>query len=75
MAELDGVREECGFGNLVDDVEAAVVLGGVANIESIAASVIPGCTGRGLVVDEDATAQGADGGGVVVEGAVEILPG
>jgi len=75
VAELDGVREEGGFGNLVDDVEAAVVLGGVANIESIAASVIPGCTGRGLVVDEDATAQGADGGGVVVEGAVEVLPG
>ena len=35
MAELDGVREECGFGNLVDDVEAAVVLGGVANVNRI----------------------------------------
>ena len=41
VAELDGVQEEGGIGDLVNDVKAAVVLGGVANVKSVAAAIIP----------------------------------
>ena len=37
VVELNGVREEGGFGDLANDVEAAVVLEGVAFVETGAA--------------------------------------
>ena len=51
------------------------MLGGVSNFESVVAAVVPRGTRGGLVVDEDATTKGADGSGVIVEGAIEVLPG
>ena len=45
-----------------DDVEA------VAGVEG------PGGSGGGLGVYEDAESDGAEGGGVKVEGAIEVLP-
>ena len=64
------VREEKGFGGGVDDVEAAVVIEGRSDVEAISAAEGPGLACAGFVVYEDRSANGADGSGVKVEGAV-----
>ena len=50
------------------------VLQGGANIEAVAGAEGPGGAGGGLVVDEYAAFNGAEGGGVKVEGAIEVFP-
>ena len=72
VAELDGVREDRRFGDFVDEMKAAVVFGGVADVEAVAAAEIPSGACGWFVVDEDAATEGADGGGIIVEGAVEV---
>ena len=47
---------------------------GGADIEVVAGAEGSGGLGGGLGVDEDAAADGAKGGGVEVEGAIEVLP-
>ena len=74
VAEFNIVRDEEGFGGGVDDLEAAVVFQGGADVEGVAGAEGPGGLGGGLVVDEDAAADGDEGGGVKVEGSVEVLP-
>ena len=51
MAEIKGVGDKGGFSCGVDYLEAAVVLQGGADIESIASAEGPGGAGGGLVVD------------------------
>ena len=55
-------------------MEAAVVLQGGANIEAVAGAEVPGGAGGWLVVDEYAASDGAEGGGVEVEGVIEGFP-
>ena len=75
VAELDGVGEDGRLGDFVDKMKAAVVFGGVADVEAVAAAEIPSGACGWFVVDEDAATEGADGGGIIVEGAVEVCPG
>ena len=56
-------------------MEAAVVLEGGAYVEAVAAAEVPGAAGVDRVVDEDPATGWAEGGGVEVEGTVEIFPG
>ena len=47
---------------------------GRADVEAVAGAEGPGGLGGGLGVDEDAEAYEAEGGGVEVEGTIEVLP-
>ena len=75
MPELDGVGEEEHFGGAIDNMEAAEVMEGRADVESMAAAEVPGFTGAWFVVDDDATAGSPNEGGVLVERAIEVVPG
>ena len=75
MPELDGVGEEEHFGGAIDNMEATEVMEGRADVESMAAAEVPGFTGAWFVVDDDATAGSPNEGGVLVERAIEVVPG
>ena len=74
MVELNGVGDKCGFSYGVEYLEAAVVLQGRAVVETVAGAEVPGGAGGGLVVDEYAASDEDEGGGVEVEGAIEVFP-
>ena len=74
MAELNGVGDKGRFFGGVDDLEAAVVLQGGADVEAVAGAEGPGGADERLVVDKYAASDGAEGGGVEVEGFIEVLP-
>ena len=74
VAEFNSVRDEEVFGGGVDDLEAAVVFQGGPDVEAVVGAEGPGGSGVGLSVDEDAAAYETKGGGVEVEGAIEVLP-
>ena len=74
MAELNGVGYEGGFSCGVYYLEAAVVLQGGANVEAVAGAEGSGGAGGWIVVDEYAESDGAEGGSVEVEGAIEVFP-
>ena len=74
MAELNGVRDKDGFCCGVDYLEAAVVLQGGADVVTVAGAEGPVGACGGLVVDEYAASNGAKGGGVKVEGGIEVFP-
>ena len=74
MAELNCVGDKGGFCGGVDDLEAAVVLQGGADVEAVAGSEGPGGAGGGLVVDEYAASNGAERGRIKVEGVIEVFP-
>ena len=74
MAEFNSVRDKEGFGGGVDDLKAAVVFQGGADVEAVAGAEGPGGVGGGIVVYEYASSDGAEGGGVEVEGAIEVFP-
>ena len=74
MAEFNSVEDEKGFGGSVDDMEEAVVFQGGADVEAVAGAEGLGGSGGGFVVDEDAATDGDKGGGVKVEGDIEVLP-
>ena len=64
VEEFNSVGDEEGFGGCVDDLEAAMVFQGRANIEAFKVAQGSGGSGGGLVIDEDAAANGAKGGGL-----------
>ena len=74
MAELNGVGDKGGFSCGVDYLEAAVMLQGGADLEAVVGAEGPGGAGKGLVVDEYVASDGAKGGGIEVEGAIEVFP-
>ena len=74
MAEFNGVGDKGGFSCGVDYLESAVVLQGGANIEAVTGAEGPGGAGGGLVVNEYVVSDGYEGGGVEVEGAIEVFP-
>ena len=74
MAELNSVGDKDGFGGGVDDLEAAVVFQGGADVEAVAGAEGPGGAAGGLVVYEYAESDGAKGGGLKVEGDIEVFP-
>ena len=74
VAEFKSVGDEEVFGSGVDDLEAAVVFQGGAGVEAVAGAEGPASSGGGIVVDEDAAADEAKGGGVEVEGSIAVLP-
>ena len=55
-------------------MEATVVLQGGADVEAVAVAEGPGGAGGWIVVDEYAASNGAEGGGVKVEGVIEFFP-
>ena len=75
MTKLDGVGDKEGFGVGVDDLEAAVVVESGSNVETRASVESPGELHGGFVVDDDWTSHGAQRGGIVVEGSMEVFPG
>ena len=74
MPELDRVREDGRSGDLVNEMEASIVLGRVSDVIAGVATEVPSGSYGGLVVDDDSATKGADGSGVVIEGAVEVFP-
>ena len=74
MAELNSVGDKEGFCGGVDNLGAAVVFQGRADVEAVAGAEGPGGAGGGLVVYEHAASDGAEGGGIEVEGAIEVFP-
>ena len=74
MAEINGVGDKGGFCGSFDDLEAAVVLQGGDDVEAVAGAEGPGGAVGGLVVAEYSASDGAKGGGVKVEGAIEVFP-
>ena len=50
MAEFNSVRDKEGYGDVVDDLEAAVVFQGGADVEAAAGAEVPGGAGGGFVV-------------------------
>ena len=74
MAELNSVGDKEVFHGSVDNLEAAVVFQGGAGIESVAGAEGPGGMGGGLVMYEYAVYNGAERGGVEVEGSIEVFP-
>ena len=59
VVEFNSVGDEEGFSGGVENLEAAVVFQVGANVEAVTGAEGPGGSGEGLVVDEDAAADGA----------------
>ena len=74
MAEFNSGRDKEGYFGGVDDLEAAVVLQGWADIEAVAGAEGPGGAGAWLVVYEYVASDGIEGGGVKVDWAFEVFP-
>ena len=74
MEKLNGVGDKGGFSCGVYYLEAAVVLQGGADVEAVAGAEGLGGVGGWLVVDECTASDGAEGGGVEVEGVIEVFP-
>ena len=75
VAELDCVGLEGGLGVFIDEVVAAVVLEVWDNVEAFMQAELPGFAVVGLDVDENQAAKGDNWSGIVVESAIEVLPG
>jgi hypothetical protein len=75
MTKVDCVGDVEGLGFGVDDVMAAVMLKGDANMESVRAAEVQSAAGGWLVVDDDGAAKWQERSGIVVEGAIEVCPG
>ena len=75
VAELDSVGELLAFGVSSDDGEGAIMMEGRTDVKTILAAEVPRSALAGLCMDKDAAAKGANGSGIIIEGAVEIFPG
>ncbi len=75
MTEVNSVRDAEGLGFGINDVMAVVMLKGVANVESIRATEVPGAASDWLIVGDDRAAEWEKRGGIVVKGAIEVFPG
>ena len=75
VVELDGVRELLALGAFCDDRKGAVVMQGGANVEAVLATEVQrrACVRFGM--DAYALAKGSNGRGIIVEAAIEVLPG
>ena len=74
VPEFDGVSDSDGSGFFVEDSVAAVVLECWSNIKTIVASIIPGATCRGFVVDEYARSRWSKWCGIKVERSKKVVP-
>ena len=74
MAGFNSVVDKEGFGGGVNNLEAAVVFQGGADVEAVTGTESPGGAGGGIVVYEYAASDGSEGSGVEVEGAIEVFP-
>ena len=72
--KADGINDEDCVGLLCEDVVAAVVIEGRAEVETFKHAEVPGVAERWLLVDKDVTACQAHGNGVKVVGPKEGLP-
>ena len=75
VAELDSVGEFLALGVFSDDGEGAIMMEGGTNVKTIFAAEVPRGALAGLCMDKDAATKGANGSGIIIEGAVEIFPG
>ena len=75
MAYIDGVGDNYGLRFEVNGLLAEVVFERYTHPESILAAEIPGVVMDRFLVDDNWASQINEGGGVVVEGTVEVLPG
>ncbi len=57
MIEVDSIGDAEGLGFGIDDVMAAVMLKGDANIESVKATEVPGAASGWLIVGDDRAAK------------------
>ena len=74
VEEFDGVGEEECFGEAVDNMETAVVLGRRSNVENFAAVEVLGLSNVRLVLDDHGADDGSKKSGIKVEGAMKFLP-
>ena len=63
------------LGDGTNHMESLVVLERRANVEAMASLEVPRQAGVRIVVYDDQVGDGADGGVIKVEGAIEVLPG
>ena len=75
VVEFDSVGEKKGLGGGVNNVEAAVVIEGRADVESIGASEGPGRVCAKFAVDDKRASNGDKGSGFKVEGVIVVFPG
>jgi len=75
VTKLDGVGDKERFGVGIDDLEAVVVVESGSDVETRASAESPGGSHGGFVVDDDWTSHGAQRGGIIVEGSMEVFPG
>jgi hypothetical protein len=75
MTEVNSVGDAVGLGFGIDDTMAAVMLKGDADVESVRAAEVPGAASGWLIVGDDRAAKWEERGGIVVEGAIEVIPG
>ncbi len=74
VPEFDGISDSNGLGFFVEDSVATVVVECWSNIEALVASIIPGATCRGFVVDEYATSSWPKWCGIKVECSEKVMP-
>lgn len=75
VLEDNGVRDSYRLGGGLDELKAAVVFEGRANVVAEVAAVVPGFTRGSFGVGDDSTSWWAHGSGVEVEWTIEVLPG
>ena len=74
VPEFDGISDSDGSGFFVEDSVAAVVLECWSNIKTIVASIIPGATCHGFVVDVYGTSSWSQWCGIKVECSKKVMP-
>ena len=75
VAELNSVRELLAIGVFSDVEEGAIMMEGGTNVKTILAAEVPRGALGGLCMDKDAATKGANGSGIVIEGAIKIFLG
>ena len=75
MAELHCVGEEGGLGLAIHEMITTVVVEGRVNIEGFARAKLPRLTVVWFGVDEDLAPERSNRSGVIIVGAMEVLPG
>ena len=74
VSELDSIRDGNDLGFFVEDSVAAVVLECWSNIKTIVASIIPGATCHGFVVDVYQTSSWSQWCSIKVECSEKVMP-
>ena len=63
------------LGVLSDDGEGVVLMKSGANVEAVFSAEVPRCTFAGFGMDENSAAEVGNGGDVIVEATIKVLPG